>query len=383
MQSNPKTSRSIQETLSDLHSIFIWGEKAAPFLEDLIEFIESLTPLIEEINISLQESTKRFPSAQSQLDDVTKATEMATNEILALLEKSLDECNVIDKKNKADTKAVENFAEFKTSIRAEIRGALTGSDPRVHVLLAKLWHQTDKLVTGLQESGETKKKSVTSLRSGLNKILMSLQVQDITTQQISAVIHVIQSVKSRLSELYDRLSSIKEIEGPAFSLIDSREESLLSLSLSSSKEDAKGSSSDMDDNDDPIPLESGSTFDANASYDKSKSKVRQSEADDVVEKMLAGEIPLTDDEESADSNSSEEESNELVSMDDIDSLFSSGGSEASNSDIDDLFAANNDEATNDDEASSDEEVSSDEIDDLFSSDGDAASSEDIDKLFGS
>ena len=378
MQSNPKTSRSVQETLSDLHSIFIWGEKAAPFLEDLIEFVESLTPLIEEINISLQESTKRFPSAQSQLDDVTKATEMATNEILALLEKSLDECNVIDKKNKADAKAVENFAEFKTSIRTEIRGALTGSDPRVHVLLAKLWHQTDKLVTGLQESGEKKKKSITSLRSGLNKILMSLQVQDITTQQISAVIHVIQSVKSRLSELYDRLSSIKEIEGPAFSLIDSHEESLLSLSLSNSKQDTDESLPDTEDNDDPIPLESGNTFDANASYDKSKSKKRQSDADDMVEKMLAGAIPSNDDdEEPANSNSSEGESGEMASMDDIDSLFAAGGSEASNSDIDDLFAANSEEA------SSDEEVSSDEIDDLFSSDGDAASSEDIDKLFGS
>jgi|GEM_PF-2989030 len=378
MQSNPKTSRSIQETLSDLHSIFIWGEKAAPFLEDLIEFIESLTPLIEEINVSLQESTKRFPSAQSQLDDVTKATELATNEILGLLEKSLDECNAIDKKNKQDSQAVENFAEFKTSIRTEIRGALSGSDPRVHVLLAKLWHQTDKLVTGLQESGEAKKKSVSSLRSGLNKILMSLQVQDITTQQISAVIHVIQSVKSRLSELYDRLSSIKEIEGPEFSLIDSREESLLSLNLSNYREDTNESSSDTDESDEPIPLESGNTFDANASYDKSKSKKRQTEADDVVEKVLAGEIPSNDDDEgSADSNSSEGESGELASMDDINSLFASGGSEASNSDIDDLFAANNEEAPGD------EEVSSDEIDDLFSSDGDEASSEDIDKLFGS
>ena len=110
MQSTPKTSRSIQETLSDLHSIFIWGETAAPFLEDLIEFIESLTPLIEEINHSLQESTKRFPSAQSQLDDVTKATELATNEILSLLEKSLDECNSIDKVNKSDGEIVSNFS---------------------------------------------------------------------------------------------------------------------------------------------------------------------------------------------------------------------------------------------------------------------------------
>ena len=348
MQSNPKTSRSIQETLSDLHSIFIWGEKAAPFLQDLIEFIESLTPLIEEINQSLHESAKRFPSAQSQLDDVTKATELATNEILSLLEKSLDECNVIDKENKAAVELITNFAEFKTSLRTEIRSALSGSDPRVHVLHAKLWHQTDKLVTTLQTSGDAKKKSVSSLRSGLNKILMSLQVQDITTQQISAVIHVIQSIRSRLSELYDRLSSIKQIEGPELSLSETREEALLTLSTALNiNPEEEGEPVVVDE--DPIPLESGNTFDANASYDKSKSKERQRGADDVVDKILSGEIPSQeeDDQESAPGDTEDGQS-EPASNDDIDSLFNSGGDEASSDDIDSLFASSGDDASNDD-----------------------------------
>ena len=375
MQSNPKTSRSIQETLSDLHSIFIWGEKAAPFLQDLIEFIESLTPLIEEINQSLHESAKRFPSAQSQLDDVTKATELATNEILSLLEKSLDECNVIDKENKAAAEVVTNFAEFKTALRSEIRGALSGSDPRVHVLHAKLWHQTDKLVTTLQTSGDTKKKSVSSLRSGLNKILMSLQVQDITTQQISAVIHVIQSIRSRLAELYERLSSIKQIEGPEFSLSDSREETLLSLAIATGaiSEEELQQATDLSDQD-PIPLESGNTFDANASYDKSTSVKRQRDADNVVEQILSGESPMpADEQEEADSGTDAAEASELTSNDDIDSLFASGGDEASSDDIDNLFASGGTD-----------EASSDDIDNLFASGGtDEASNDDIDKLFGS
>lgn len=351
MQSSAKTSRSIQETLGDLHSIFIWGEKAAPFLKDLIEFIESLTPLIEEINHSLHESAKRFPSAQSQLDDVTKATELATNEILSLLEKSLDECNKIDKENKADIVVVTNFSEFKNALRSDIRGALSDSDPRVHVLHAKLWHQTDKLVTNLQASSEAKKNSVTGLRSKLNKILMSLQVQDITTQQISAVIHVIQSIRSRLSELYERLDSLKEIEGPEFSLSDSREESLQSLSTLSTRQEAplEVEQEKVDLDGDPIPLESGSTFDANATYDKSQSVQRQREADSVVDQMLSGEITEdepTDSSEAADSADPEEDS--VTSNDDIDNLFSSQGDEASSDDIDNLFASNGNEASNDD-----------------------------------
>ena len=344
-------SSSIHETLNDLHTIFVWGEQAVPFLEDLMQFIESITPLIDEINSSLNESTKRFPSAQSQLDDVTKATELATNEILSLLENSLNDCDVIDKENKESLKQVSNFSEFKGSLRTEIRSALSESDPRVHVLHAKLWHQTEKLVKQLNSAGETNKKMVTALRSGLNKILMSLQVQDITTQQISSVNHVIQSVRGQLTQLHDRLSTIKQIQGPGFSLSESRVDLRESLDLPALQEQNQP----VSDSPDVIPLESGSTFDANASYDKSKSRLRQQDADNVIDKMLSGEMPIPEEDNDTEENASDNASSqEVASSDDIDSLFASGGDTAS----------------------------SDDIDKLFGDDGGSASNDDIDKLFG-
>lgn len=373
MQSNTK-SRTVNETLSDLHTIFVWGERAVPFLEDLMQFIDSITPLIDEINHSLNDSTKRFPSAQSQLNSVTKATELATNEILSLLEKSLNDCDVIDKETKESLNQVAKFSEFKTSLRSEIRSAISESDPRVHVLHAKLWHQTDKLVTQLDASGETKKKMVSALRSGLNKILMSLQVQDITTQQISSVNHVIQSVRSQLTQLHDRLNTIKYIEGPDFSLsessIESREALGQSVELRDTKEAKPEQSEKIDENGEVIPLESGSTFDANATYDKATSVKRQREADDVVQKIFSGEVTadVTGDENSEDP--SNEGGQEVASSDDIDSLFASGGDTASSDDIDKLFSGDGDAA------------SSDDIDKLFAGDGGPASNDDIDKLFG-
>ena len=350
MQSNTQ-SRTVHETLNDLHTIFVWGERAVPFLEDLMQFIESITPLIDEINLSLNESAKRFPSAQSQLVDVTKATELATNEILSLLEKSLNDCDVIDKENKSSQKTVAKFSEFKASLRTEIRSALSESDPRVHVLHAKLWHQTEKLVKQLDSAGETKKKMVTALRSGLNKILMSLQVQDITTQQISAVNHVIQSVRSQLSELHDRLNSIKHIEGPQFSLSESKVE--FGDALSSSLDKDNDITPTPDDEDDTIPLESGDTFDANATYDKNKSVKRQREADAVIDDIFSGETPLQEDAQG--DQPSGPSSNEEATSDDIDNLFASGNDAAS----------------------------SDDIDKLFANEGGSASNDDIDKLFGS
>ena len=347
MQSNTN-SRSVHETLNDLHTIFVWGERAVPFLEDLMQFIESITPLIDEINASLNESTKRFPSAQSQLDDVTKATELATNEILSLLENSLNDCDVIDKENKSSMETVATFSDFKASLRSEIRSALSESDPRVHVLHAKLWHHTEKLVKQLNTAGENNKKMVGSLRSGLNKILMSLQVQDITTQQISAVNHVIQSVRSQLSELHDRLNSIKHIEGPIFSLSESRVE--LSDMLAMQDASATDTVAQPQHEGDVIPLESGATFDANASYDKSTSVKRQRDADNVINDIFSGEIAIEDDQPAEQEASSSEE----ATVDDIDNLFASGGDAAS----------------------------SDDIDKLFGNDGGSASNDDIDKLFG-
>ena len=343
MQSNTQ-SRTVHETLNDLHTIFVWGERAVPFLEDLMQFIESITPLIDEINLSLNESTKRFPSAQSQLNDVTKATELATNEILSLLEKSLNDCDVIDKENKSSQETVAKFSEFKASLRTEIRSALSESDPRVHVLHAKLWHQTEKLVKQLDSASETKKKMVSALRSGLNKILMSLQVQDITTQQISAVNHVIQSVRSQLSELHDRLNSIKHIEGPDFSLSESRIE--FGDVLSSSAKKGNNEEQTHDGEESVIPLESGDTFDANASYDKNKSLKRQRDADSVIENIISGETPL--DEATETNQPTDNASNEEATSDDIDNLFASGNDTASSDDIDKLFANEGGSASNDD-----------------------------------
>ena len=371
---------SIHETLSELRTIFLWGEKAVPFLEEMMQFIESLTPIIDEINVSLNESAKRFPSAESQLNDVTKATELATNEILSLLETSLSDCDTIDKENKLNQKAVANFSDFKSSLRTDIRAALSDSDPRVHVLHAKLWHQTDKLETQLNSSCESNAKIVKSLRSSLNKIFMSLQVQDITTQQISAVNNVIQSVQTQLSELHSRISNIKKIETPAFSLEESRLSMEDATLEPTNKASAPVTPAVAASDEGVIPLESGQTFDAKASYDKRKSRERQKDADEMIEQFTSspGAIsePVSTNTETiesssiADSNSGFNESDGPASDTDIDELFNSAGGSASNNDIDKLFESESDSASNDD------------IDKLFESDGGSASNDDIDKLFG-
>ena len=371
MNNDENTWHSVYDTLSELKSIFVWGDQAVPFLEEMMQFIESLIPLIDEINLSISESTKRFPSAESQLNDVTKATELATNEILRLLEISLKDCGQISKSHKSTGEIIESFSASKAALRSEIRTALSGADPRIHVLHAKLWQQTEKLESQLKATNESDKQLLKTVKSNLNKIFMSLQVQDITTQQISAVNNVIQSIQSQLSNLHDRLNNIKKIDAPVFSLADAKDTES-DTSESPLRAIAETATAEEQVTDEIIPLESGQTFDANASYDRNRQRKKQKEADKMIEMISSGQMEFSENEQpqdapvAADDNGPATAEPESAADMDIDALFGGGASSESSTSND----------------SGEEAASTDDIDKLFDSNGSSASNDDIDKLFG-
>jgi hypothetical protein len=53
---------------------------------DLFKFIQDVMPLMSEIQGSFQDTSGKLPDATQRLNDVTHATEMATNEIMDKLE---------------------------------------------------------------------------------------------------------------------------------------------------------------------------------------------------------------------------------------------------------------------------------------------------------
>src|SRR5690606_31012363 len=52
----------------------------------LFGFLQEIMPLMEEIDHSLRESTQSMPHATSQLQSVSEATELATTEVLDLID---------------------------------------------------------------------------------------------------------------------------------------------------------------------------------------------------------------------------------------------------------------------------------------------------------
>jgi len=72
--------------VEELKTMLVFTQRTIPFLEDVIAFVRDIVPMVEELKSSVVSSTEKLPRASSQLDKVSVATEMATTEILNIVE---------------------------------------------------------------------------------------------------------------------------------------------------------------------------------------------------------------------------------------------------------------------------------------------------------
>ena len=89
-----KDIQGILKKVEELKSVFTFGVKFIPFLEDLLVFVQEMAPMLNEMNRSIQDSSSKMPKAVQQLDKVTSATELATNEILDKVDSMLARLDV-------------------------------------------------------------------------------------------------------------------------------------------------------------------------------------------------------------------------------------------------------------------------------------------------
>jgi chemotaxis regulatin CheY-phosphate phosphatase CheZ len=145
------------------------------FLAKLVEALTGLLPLLDNIKISIAESSGKIPKASSQLNSVTQATESATVEIL----------NALDGMS-------QNLDKAESGI-TRLRGLLLNTGKSID-------RETDSVLTEIAETlGKTKESSM--------GIAMALQVQDITSQQIAGVNHLIEDVRLELMNILGHLGT--------------------------------------------------------------------------------------------------------------------------------------------------------------------------------
>lgn len=230
----------VLKKVSDLKVLFEFGGKIVPILENLTQFLDETVPLLESINDSILESTIRMPEAATQIDNVTSATELATTEILDLVDEITDK--------------IGNAKNILLSSKKKVNMQLELIEKLKNIVLenSEAVKLVDELITSFTEYEEIEEtqKILTEVEEASYKITLSLQVQDITSQQLAAVNHLIIAVHERLDNLLNVIDKSSVDKGVSFS---------------------------------EKKLQSGQHFDADATYSKDEDK--QKDVDSIVEEQ--------------------------------------------------------------------------------------------------
>ncbi len=188
----------------ELKALFVLGQRVIPFLEEIFIFVGEIQPLLDEINNSIQDNLKKMPNASKQLSKVTEATELATNEIMDIVDGIVYKVDIIKtnfcKISEHDSVKKDDPVKLLESLHQAIS---QGKDLKpILPFLANTIGSLKKI------NGEENKKIIKdtdeliqSIQNDSDSIMISLQVQDITAQQIAAVNNLLETVQAKLSNI--------------------------------------------------------------------------------------------------------------------------------------------------------------------------------------
>ncbi|MBX3044808.1 MAG: protein phosphatase CheZ [Candidatus Kapabacteria bacterium] len=188
----------------ELRALFVLGQKVIPFLEEIFVFVSEIQPLLDDINNSIRDNLKRMPNASKQLSKVTEATELATNEIMDLVDGIVFNSESIATNITKVQKIADLEFQKPIQILELVYDAIeNGADVR------GLLPEMKKLIEHLKQNSSVEKSEIISntkeilrtIQSDSSSIMMSLQVQDITSQQIAAVNKLLETVQDKLNSI--------------------------------------------------------------------------------------------------------------------------------------------------------------------------------------
>jgi chemotaxis regulatin CheY-phosphate phosphatase CheZ len=201
--------QSIFQRLGDLKSFFIFGQKIIPTFQKIIDFMQDTIPLLENVNNSIHESTNKIPKAALQINSVTNATEIATTEILDIVDGMFSDLGKMNN----NLNSLKSHLENQKAVIQKLHEGNSEKDSLDTLESSNELMQNDILSVN---------EMVNKIQEGMMNITISLQVQDITAQQLSSVNHLIQSIQEKLASLLYDLSNKNNKETPEFAADDSR-----------------------------------------------------------------------------------------------------------------------------------------------------------------
>lgn len=208
--------QSVSSKIEELKAVILLAQRVFPSIEELFKFVGDTTPLLEEVNKAIQENLDKMPNAASkQLAKVTEATETATTEIMDTVDKITGELfdiiSGLEELKKIDEQRLENPIAMLQIIAD---GISVGKDlspllPEITNFITRVKMATsDEHIDSI--SGIISR--LTDIANEANTIIMALQIQDITAQQLAAVNHLLKNIQSRLSKIILHLNPSASVD---------------------------------------------------------------------------------------------------------------------------------------------------------------------------
>ncbi|HPO62368.1 MAG TPA: hypothetical protein PK762_04715 [Candidatus Kapabacteria bacterium] len=198
----------------ELRALFILGQRVIPFLEEIFMFVSEIKPLLDEINISIEENLKKMPNASKQLTKVSEATETATTEIMDIVDGLSYKVDIISSNIKkigsSPTKVANHFRILELIYKA-IQDDVDVQDilPEISNTIEELKGDKNPVMPdkNSQDIIEHTEGILQSIKDDSMSIMISLQVQDITSQQIAAVNHLLETIQTKLEKILKKFQS--------------------------------------------------------------------------------------------------------------------------------------------------------------------------------
>jgi chemotaxis regulatin CheY-phosphate phosphatase CheZ len=197
------------QKVDELKALFVFSQRTVPFLGDVFNFIQEIVPVLQELRYSMDIASNKIPQAAQHLDKVTHATEMASTEILNILEKVFGTINSLDEKIKQRKQLVDQERKHIVKIDNLLNKLITRNPNDLDLAnINALWKehlQRGNDILPLEDLSKT----LDNIRNDSLNIMMALQVQDITAQQIAAVNRLMQAVDQGLTRLMQHFADVK------------------------------------------------------------------------------------------------------------------------------------------------------------------------------
>lgn len=190
--------------LNELKAVFVLGQRALPFIEEIFAFLREVAPLMEEINASMMDSALLMPHATSQLQSISDATKTATTEILDLIDDVMVHSEHYEGDLDQALREVKRIEQLNIDSLDIFRAEIIDR-PDVLARLEQNIEEVGLRLHNIEGSIHARRTVIDEIREQMNRIAMSLQVQDCTAQQIASVTHLLDNMRTRMAQLLERL----------------------------------------------------------------------------------------------------------------------------------------------------------------------------------